>query len=240
MSIQQQCNLMGLSRSVYYYTPATETPENLQLMRLLDAQYLITPFYGSRRMTVWLQEQGHPMNRKRIQRLMRLMGLEGVAPGPQTSIAHPAHPRYPYLLRDVSVMRPNQAWCVDITYVPMTVGFMYLVAIMDWFSRYIVGWAVSNSLDADFCLEALDEAFAHGVPDIFNSDQGVQFTSQAWITRVEQAGSRVSMDGRGRVFDTIFIERLWRSVQYRRYLFAGLYDRLRIGERLDRLFCLLQ
>lgn len=214
LSIHQQCDLLGLSRSAYYYTPAAETPENLRLMRLLDAQYLVTPFYGSRRMTVWLKQHGHGINRKRIQRLMRLMGLEGLAPGPQTSVAHPAHPRYPYLLRNVSVVRPNQAWCVDITYVPMAVGFMYLVAIMDWFSRYVVGWAVSNSLDTDFCLEALDQAFTHGAPDIFNSDQGVQFTSQAWIAQVEKAGSRVSMDGRGRVFDNIFIERLWRSVKY--------------------------
>jgi putative transposase len=214
LSIQQQCALVGLSRSAYYYTPATETAENLQLMRLLDAQYLVTPFYGSRRMTVWLNQQGYGINRKRIQRLMRLMGLEGLAPGPQTSVAHPAHPHYPYLLRDVAVVRPNQAWCVDITYVPMAIGFMYLVAIMDWFSRYVVGWAVSNSLDTDFCLDALDQAFAYGAPDIFNSDQGVQFTSPTWIARVEQAGSRVSMDGRGRVFDNIFIERLWRSVKY--------------------------
>ena len=145
---------------------------------------------------------------------MRLMGLEGLAPGPQTSVGHPVHPRYPYLLRDVAVVRPDQAWCVDITYVPMAIGFMYLVAIMDWLSRYVVGWAVSNSLDTDFCLDALDQAFAHGAPDIFNSDQGIQFTPQAWIARIEQAGSRVSMDGRGRVFDNIFIERLWRSLKY--------------------------
>jgi putative transposase len=165
-------------------------------------------------MTVWLQESGYPINRKRIQRLMRLMGLEGIAPGPHTSKSHPVHPRYPYLLRNVHVVRPNQAWCVDITYVPMAVGFMYLVAIMDWFSRYVVAWAVSNSLETDFCLEALGQALAKHTPEIFNSDQGVQFTSQAWIARVEAAGSLVSMDGRGRVFDNIFIERLWRSVKY--------------------------
>ena len=214
LSIQRQCDLVGLSRSAYYYTPAVETPENLQLMRLLDAQYLVTPFYGSRRMTVWLNQHGYGVNRKRLQRLMRLMGLEGLAPGPQTSIGHPAHPRYPYLLRNVSVVRPNQAWCVDITYVPMALGFMYLVAIMDWYSRYVVAWAVSNSLEADFCLEALEQAFAQERPEVFNSDQGVQFTSQAWIDRVERAGSAVSRDGRGHVFDNIFIERLWRSVKY--------------------------
>ena len=214
LSTQQQCDLVGLSRSAYYSTPRAESPQNLQLMRLLDAQYLVTPFYGSRRMAVWLKDEGYRVNRKRLQRLMRPMGLEGLAPGPQTSQAHPAHPRYPYLLRNVAVVRPNQAWCVDITYVPMAVGFMYLVAIMDWFSRYVVSWVVSNSLDADFCLEALEQALSHGAPDIFNSDQGGQFTSQAWIARVEQAGSQVSMDGRGRVFDNIFIERLWRSVKY--------------------------
>ena len=145
---------------------------------------------------------------------MRLMGLEGIAPGPHTSKAHPTHRRYPYLLRDVNVVRPNQAWCVDITYVPMALGFMYLDAIMDWFSRYVVAWAVSNTLEADFCLEALDHALAKSTPEICNSDQGIQFTSQAWVERVEAAGSSVSMDGRGRVFDNIFIERLWRSVKY--------------------------
>jgi putative transposase len=214
VSIQQQCDLVGLSRSAYYYTPAGESQENLHLMRLLDAQYLQTPFYGSRRMTAWLQGHGYLINRKRVQRLMRLMDLEGVAPGPRPSRPHPAHPRYPYLLRDVQVVRPNQAWCVDITYVPMALGFMYLVAIMDWYSRYVVAWAVSNSLEADFCLEALEQAFAQETPEVFNSDQGVQFTSQAWTDRVERAGSAVSMDGRGRVFDNIFIERLWRSVKY--------------------------
>ncbi len=214
LSIQQQCALVGLSRSVYYYQPAAESEKNLHLMRLLDAQYLQTPFYGSRRMTVWLHEQGYGINRKRIQRLMRLMGLEGLAPGPSTSRAHPAHRRYPYLLRDLQVVRPNQAWCVDITYVPMALGFMYLVAIMDWFSRYVGAWAVSNTLDVDFYLEALDQALAMYTPEIFNSDQGVQFTSQAWIERIEAAGSLVSMDSRGCVFDNIFIERLWRSVKY--------------------------
>jgi len=203
LSIQQQGDLVGLSRAAYYYTPVAETSENLQLLRLLDAQSLVTPFYGSRRMTVWLKEQGAPINRKRLQRLMRLMGLEGLAPGPPTSAAQAAHPRYPYWLRDVPVMRPNQAWGVDITSGPMAVGFLYLVASMDWCIRYVVGWAVSNSLDADFCLEALEQAFGHGAPDIFKSDQGVQFTSQAWIERVERAGSRVRMDGRGRAFDNI-------------------------------------
>lgn len=214
LSIQDQCALVGLSRSAYDYSPAGESEANLHLMRLLDEQYLHTPFYGSRRMTEWLQGQGYPVNRKRVQRLMCQMGLEGIAPGPHTSQSHSEHRRYPYLLRDVAVVRPNQAWCVDITYVPMALGFMYLVAIMDWFSRYVVAWAVSNTVDVGFCLDALEQALAKHTPDIFNSDQGVQFTSQAWIERVEAAGSAVSMDGRGRVFDNIFIERLWRSVKY--------------------------
>ena len=211
LSIQRQCGLVGLSRSAYYYTPAVESHENLQLMRLLDAQYLLTPFYGSRRMTVWLKAQGYPINRKRIQRLMRLMGLEGLAPGPQTSVARPAHPRYPYVLRDVPVVRPNQAWYVDITYVPMVVGFMYLVAIMDLVESLCGELGHLQFLRNRLLLGRVGTG---GAPDIFNSDQGVQFTSQAWIDRVEQAGSRVSMDGRGRVFDNIFIERLWRSVKY--------------------------
>jgi len=183
-------------------------------MRLLDEHYLHTPFYGSRRMPVWFPAHGYPINRKRSQRLMRLMGFEGIAPGPHTSKGHPAHPRYPYLLRNVTVVRPNQAWCVAITYVPMAGGFMYLLAIRDWVSRSVVAWAVSNTLEPDFCLEALDQALAKHTPEVFNSDQGVQFTSQAWIERVESAGSLVSMDGRGRVFDNIFIERRWRSVKY--------------------------
>jgi putative transposase len=214
MSIQRQCTLLQLSRSAYYYHPVEESEENLRLMRLLDEQYLKTPFYGSRRMTEWFQVQGYLINRKRVQRLMRQMGLEGIAPGPHTSNTHPGHRRYPYLLRDTIVVRPNQAWCVDITYVPMALGFMYLVAIMDWFSRYVIAWAVSNTLDMGFCLDALEHALSKQTPEIFNSDQGVQFTSQAWIERVEAAGSAVSMDGRGRVFDNIFIERLWRSVKY--------------------------
>jgi len=160
MSIQRQCTLMKLSRSAYYYHPVKESEENLRLMRLLDEQYLKTPFLGSRRMTEWFQGQGYWINRKRVQRLMRQMGLEGIAQGPHTSNAHPEHRRYPYLLRDVVVICPNQAWCVDITYVPMTLGFMYLVAIMDWFSRYVVAWAVSNTLDLGFCLDALEHALS--------------------------------------------------------------------------------
>ena len=182
-------------------------------MRLLDEQYLRTPFYGSRRMTVWLQSQGYGVNRKRVQRLMQVMGLVGIAPDPGTSHSHPAHPVYPYLLRKLVIERPNQVWCSDITYVPMPVGFMYLMVIMDWFSRYVLAWELSNSLEVGFCLVTLERALARCQPEIFNSDQGAQFTSPAFTTRLEQAPVRISMDGRGRTFD-IFVERRWRTVKY--------------------------
>ena len=183
-------------------------------MRLLDEQYLRTPFYGSRRMTVWLPQQGPAVNRKRVQRLMQLMGLAGIAPGPGTSQPHPAHKVYPYLLGQLVIERPDQVWCPDITYVPMPVGFMYLVVIMDWFSRYVLAWELSNTLDVEFCLVALDCTLARRQPEFFNSDQGTQFTSQAFTGRLEQAQVRISMDGRGRTFDNIFVERLWRTVKY--------------------------
>lgn len=183
-------------------------------MRLIDEQYTCTPFYGSRRMRVYLRELGHGVNRKRVQRLMGLMGLEGVAPGPRTSRRQPGHKVYPYLLRDVVPARPNQVWSTDITFIPMRVGFMYLVAILDWYSRYVVAWALSNTLDTGFCLEALERALQWGQPEIFNSDQGCQFTSEAFTGRLEAQGVRISMDGRGRVFDNIFVERLWRTIKH--------------------------
>ena len=183
-------------------------------MRLIDEQYTRTPFYGSRRMTVFLRTEGQVVNRKRVQRLMRLMGLEGVAPGPHTSRAHLQHKVYPYLLREVVLERPNQVWSTDITYIPMRRGFMYLVAILDWYSRYVLAWELSNTLDTRFCLEALERALSGAHPEIFNSDQGVQFTSLAFTTRLEHHGIRISMDGRGRVFDNIFVERLWRTLKY--------------------------
>ena len=214
LSIERQCELLGVARSSYYYQPTPAKPEDLQLMRLLDEQYLRTPFYGSRRMTVWLQQQGYRVNRKRVQRLMQVMGLVGVAPGPGTSQSHPTHPLYPYLLRELVIERPNQVWCSDITYVPMPVGFMYLVVIMDWFSRYVLAWELSNSLELGFCVVALERALARRRPEIFNSDQGAQFTSPAFTTRLEHAQVRISMDGRGRTFDNIFVERLWRTVKY--------------------------
>ena len=214
LSSERQCDLVGLARSSYYYQPTPAKAEDLQLMRLLDEQYLRTPFYGSRRMTVWLQQQGYRVNRKRVQRLMHRMGLVGIAPGPGTSQPHPEHRVYPYLLRDLVVERPDQVWATDITYVPMPVGFMYLVVVMDWFSRYVLTWELSNTLEVGFCLVALERALAQGRPELFNSDQGAQFTSPAFTARLEQAQVRISMDGRGRTFDNIFVERLWRPIKY--------------------------
>lgn len=210
----RQCTLLALARSSYYYAPVPESEENLRYMRLIDEQSLHTPFYGSRRMTAWLQDQGHVINRKRVQRLMRMMGLEGLAPGPRTSRSAPEHQVYPYLLRGVAIRQPDQVWCTDITYVPMPAGFMYLVVIMDWYSRYVLAWEVSNTLDTGFCLEALERALAGTRPQIFNSDQGAQFTSKDFTQRLKEAGVSISMDGRGRVFDNIFVERLWRTVKF--------------------------
>ena len=214
LRIRRQCELLGLSRANWYDEPTEETGETLELTRQIDRQYTRTPFYGSRRLTVWLQREGYHVNRKRVQRLMRQMGLVGVAPGPQTSRPHPQHKIYPYLLKDVVINRPNHMWCSDVTYVPMPCGFMFLVAILDWYSRYVLAWMLSNTQDTAFCLEALEAAFLHGCPEIFNSDQGCQFTSAAFTKRLHAAGVQISMDGRGRVFDNIFIKRLWRTVKY--------------------------
>ena len=214
MSVRRQCELLGLSRSSLYYEPARETGEDLRLMRKIDEQYTACPFYGSRRMTAWLTDQGEEVNRKRVQRLMRVMGLEAVYPKPRLSVAGRGHKVYPYLLRGVKIERPDQVWSTDITYVPMTSGFMYLAAVIDWFSRYVIAWRLSNTLDGSFCLEMLDEALKGGRPEVFNTDQGVQFTAAAFTGRLESAGVAVSMDGRGRALDNVFVERLWRSVKY--------------------------
>jgi putative transposase len=214
ISISRQCELLSLARSSLYYEPASESPENLQLMSLIDEQYVRTPFYGIARMTAWLRSQGHVVNHKRVERLMRLMGIQAIYPKPRLSKSSPDHRLYPYLLREVSISRVNQVWSTDITYVRLRQGFLYLVAILDWFSRYVLSWQLSNSLDTSFCLAALDEALEKGKPDIFNSDQGSQFTSREFTGRLETARIQISMDGRGRVFDNIFIERLWRSVKY--------------------------
>jgi putative transposase len=214
LSVRTQCDLLGLHRSGLYYEPAGETELNLALMRLIDEQYTRTPFYGSRRLAWWLGTQGHDVNRKRVQRLMRLMGLEALYPKPNLSRRNPAHEVYPYLLRDLVVDHANQVWCADITYIPMNHGFLYLVAIMDWYSRYVLSWVLSNTLDASFCLESLGDALTFGTPEIFNTDQGCQFTSKDFTKALKKLVIRISMDGRGRALDNVFIERLWRSLKY--------------------------
>jgi putative transposase len=214
LSVRRQCVLLGLNRASLYYVPAQESAENLALMRVIDEYYTRTPFYGSRRMTAYLQRQGYAVNRKRVQRLMHTMGLEAIYPRPRLSLRHADHQVYPYLLHDVVIHRPSQVWSADITYVPMRQGVMYLVAILDWYSRYVLSWQLSNTMDVAFCLTALEQALAQGRPEIFNTDQGAQFTSLAFTMRLAAAHVAISMDGRGRVFDNIFVERLWRTVKY--------------------------
>jgi putative transposase len=214
LSVRRQCALLGLNRSTFYYEPAGETPEDLRLMRLIDELYTACPFYGSRKITEALTRRGEEVNRKRIQRLMRVIGLEAIYPKPRLSVAGRGHKIYPYLLRGVTIARPDQVWSADITYVPMASGFMYLAAVIDWFSRYVIAWKLSNTLDGSFCTEMLDEALKGGRPEVFNTDQGVQFTAAAFTGRLESAGVAVSMDGRGRALDNVFVERLWRTVKY--------------------------
>jgi putative transposase len=214
LSVRRQCVLLGIPRSQLYYEPVPEKPENLELMRRIDEQYLKTPFWGSRNIGAFLRKRGERVNRKRIQRLMQKMGLEGMSPGPSTSRPAPGHKVYPYLLKDVPIERPNQVWSSDITYVPLGQGYLYLVAVMDWYSRLVLSWRLSNSLDADFCVDALDEALERGRPEIFNTDQGAQFTSALFTERLLSEAIEISMDGRGRALDNVFIERLWRSVKY--------------------------
>lgn len=214
LSVRRQCELPGLSRSTWYYQPATESAENLQLMRLIDEQYLRTPFYGWPRITAHLHRLGYAVNHKRVQRLMQMLGVQAIYPSPKTTRASQERKVYPYLLRGLEISRPNFVWSADIIYVPMHRGFMYLVAVLDWYSRYVLAWQLSNTLDGYFCLDALQKALAQGRPEIFNTDQGVQFTAQAFTACLEAAANRISMDGRGRALDNIFIERLWRSVKY--------------------------
>ena len=214
LSTVRQCALLGISRSSVYYRPRATSLEDLAVMKLMDQQYLATPFYGSRRMAVWLQRQGRPMSRKRVQRLMRTMGLRAIFRRPRTSQPAAGHKVYLYLLGGMEITRPNQVWAADITYIPMARGFLYLVAIMDWYSRYVLSWRLSNTLDADFCVEALEEALSQGKPEIFNTDQGSQFTGEAFTGLLKQHGVRISMDGKGRYRDNIFVERLWRTVKY--------------------------
>ena len=214
MSVARQCRLVDLARSTLYYEGQGESAENLALMRRIDEQYLTTPELGAPKMTEWLRACGQTVNHKRVARLMRLMGLQSVLPRKRTSAPCPGHTVYPYLLREMAVERPNQVWCADITYIPMRRGFAYLVAVMDWFSRYVLSWAVSVTMDSLFCVEALEQALRHGPPEISNTDQGSQFTSESYTGLLARHGVRISMDGRGRAFDNIMIERLWWSVKY--------------------------
>ena len=214
LSVASQCWLLGISRSGLYYQPKGISEEDLTLMKLIDRQYLATPFYGSRKIAAWLKSQNYSVNRKRVRRLMRIMGLKAIYRRPRTSKPTSGHKIYPYLLGGMKITRPNQVWAADITYIPMARGFLYLVAIMDWYSRYVLSWQLSNSLDAGFCADALEEALKKGKPDIFNTDQGAQFTSEAFTGLLEQHGVKVSMDGKGSYNDNLFIERLWRTVKY--------------------------
>jgi putative transposase len=236
LPVSRQCDLLGLCRSSFYYEPAAETPENLALMRLIDGQYTAQPVYGSRRMTAWLTRQGHEVNRKRVQRLMRLMGLEAIHPKPRLSASDRNHKVYPYLLRDVSIERVDQVWSTDITYVGLPSGFMYLAAVIDWHSRFVLGWKLSNTLDGSFCLELLREVLASGKPEVFNTDQGVQFTASAFTGTLAEAGVAISMDGRGRCLDNIFVERLWRSVKYEDVFIRGYESVAELRAGLARYF----
>ena len=215
LSVRRQCELLRVSRSGLYYDPVGTSAEELALMRRIDEIHLRRPHFGSRLLAVTLRNEGHVVNRKAVQRLMRVMGIESMAPKPKTSEPHPEHAVYPYLLRHLRITRPNQVWATDITYIPMRSGFVYLVAIMDWFSRRVLAWRLSNTLDSGFCVEALQEALDRfGKPEIFNTDQGAQFTADAFTGVLHEHKVAVSMDGRGRCLDNVFVERLWRSVKY--------------------------
>jgi putative transposase len=215
LSLVRQCELVGISRSSFYYEPTGETVYNLKLMKLIDGEFLRHPCLGSRQMKRFLRRQGYRVNRKRVHRLMQKMGLTPIYQAPRTSQPHPEHRIYPYLLRHLEVTEPNHVWCADITYIPMHRGFLYLVAIMDWSTRAVLAWRLSNTMHSDFCVEALKEALdRYGKPEIFNTDQGSQFTSNDFTDELDKAGVRISMDGRGSWRDNVFIERLWRSLKY--------------------------
>ncbi len=238
LSVKRQCQLISISRSCYYGGRQGESELNLNLMRLIDAQFLETPFYGSRQMARHLRREGYVVGRKRVRRLMAKMGLRSVYQKPKTTVRHPEHRTYPYLLRGLAIERANQVWCTDITYIPMRRGFLYLVAIMDWYSRKVLAWRLSNTMDVEFCIEALEEAIkTYGPPEIFNTDQGSQFTSPRFTQSLRDANVRLSMDGRGRWLDNVFIERLWRSLKYECvYLNAfetGSEARLQIGKWIE-------
>ncbi len=214
LSLVRQCAPLDIRRSWVYYQPVSTRAEDLELMALMDRQYLKTPFYGSRRMKAWLLAEGYLVSRSKVRRLMRLMGLEAIYRRPNTSKPAPGHRVYPYLLKGVEVNRVDQVWASDITYIPMAQGLLYLVAIMDWYSRHVMAWKLSNTMDTGFCVAALEEALSKGRPEVFNTDQGAQFTSEAFTQTLHERGIRVSLDGKGRFLDNIFVERLWRSIKY--------------------------
>lgn len=211
----RQCELLDLPRATYYYTPAMESEKNLMIMRMIDERHMDKPFEGVRRVTDWIGDTlDIPVNEKRVRRLMRIMDIQTIYPKPRTTISSETHTKYPYLLRGLDINRPDQVWCADITYVHMHKGFMYLTAVMDWYSRHVLSWRISNSLDASFCVDALEEALSKATPEIFNTDQGVQFTGDNFISLLRNRQINISMDGKGRAIDNVFIERLWRSVKY--------------------------
>jgi putative transposase len=236
-SVARQCQLLDVIRSSLYYQPVGTSEEDLTLMKLIDRQYLATPFYGARRVVVWLKGQRYEVNRKRIRRLMRVMGLTAIYRRPRTSKPAAGHKVYPYLLNGIAITRPNQVWAADITYIPMARGFLYLVVIMDWYSRYVLAWRLSNTLDADCCVDALQEALLQGRPEIFNTDQGAQFTSEAFTGLLEQHGIGISMDGKGSYNDNLFIERLWRTVKYEEVYLNAYQDGREARAGLGRYFC---
>jgi putative transposase len=237
LSVSRQCALAGLARSCYYYEPAeAENSENEALMRQIDRLYLRRPFYGSPRMTDWLGEYGWQVNVKRVARLMRVMGLQSVLPKPYTSWPHPENRVYPYLLRGLTIRAPKHVWCADITYIPLRQGHLYLVVVMDWFSRYVLAWELSNSMESEFCIQALNRALARGTPEIFNTDQGAQFSSAGFTDRLKAAGVAISMDGRGRALDNVFIERLWWSVKYEEVYPGDYANGWVANQRLGRYF----
>jgi putative transposase len=232
----RRCELLDISRSGLYYQPKAISEEDLTLMKLIDRQYLLTPFYGSRKMAVWLVGQGFHVNRKRIRKLMRLMGLRAIYRRPRTSKPAPGHKIYPYLLGCMKITRPDQVWAADITYIPMARGFLYLVAIIDWYTRYVLSLRLSNTLDADFCVEALEDALSKGTPEVFNTDQGSQFTGEAFTGLLERRGIRISMDGKGSYSDNLFIERLWRTVKYEEVYLKTYQDGTDARRSLDSYF----
>lgn len=231
-----QCSLLGLSRSSCYYKARPTNPKDILLMNLIDEQYTKTPFYGSRKIVVYLNQLGHGVNRKRVQRLMRQMGIAGICPGPNTSKRNQSHKVYPYLLKGLKIEKPNQVWSTDITYIRLLSGFVYLVAIIDWFSRYVLSWSLSNSLETSFCLESLEEALRQGQPNIFNTDQGCQFTSVEFTKILLSREILISMDSRGRALDNIFVERLWRSVKYEDIYLKGYETMFEVQEGLKKYF----